>query len=59
MEKRNQSQQIHIRCDKGTREKWLAICNRSSSRTQSHLFKNMISSLFELLETTNIIGDGK
>ena len=59
MEKRNQSQQIHIRCSEETREKWLAICQLSNNRTQSHLFKNMISSLFELLETTNIISDGE
>ena len=51
MKRIKNTQQIHIRCDKETREKWLAICEVAERTTQSIVFKNITDDLFKSIES--------
>lgn len=47
MKRIKNTQQIHIRCDKETRGKWLAICEAAERTTQSVVFKNLIAKIYD------------
>ena len=54
MKRKKNPQQIHIRCDQETREKWLAFCELQDRTTQSVVFKKLMHKLHaSIKENTN------
>lgn len=53
--KNKQTEQIHIRVDQETRNKWLMICEMLEGKTQTKIFKLLISKIYSSIsQITNI-----